>query len=72
MENQQQSPNNFLKILSGAGRYILGLIIVLSPLITSLLEGFKPDFLIMGLLTPPNKSCFDSADFYRVLFYVYR
>lgn len=41
------------KILLGAGRYILGLIVMISPLAILMAGGKDPQIFVFGLLTPP-------------------
>jgi len=53
MEKEKLKEGKTLSIISGIGRYILGLIILLSPLGVVLLKGVSPQFVILGLFTPP-------------------
>lgn len=52
-EKPEEAKNKTLSIISGIGRYILGLIILLSPLGVVLIKGVSLQFVILGLFTPP-------------------
>jgi len=49
----KEERNKLLSILSGVGRYILGLVIMLSPAAIILLNGNEPKIILLGMLTPP-------------------
>jgi hypothetical protein len=53
MENNSQSKNKILNIIFGIGRYFLGIIILLSPMIVTLIKGVSLSFVLLGILTPP-------------------
>lgn len=49
----KEEGNKLLGILTGIGRYIFGLIILLSPVGITLLKGVSLQFVILGMFTPP-------------------
>ena len=49
----KEERNKLLSILTGIGRYILGLVILLSPAVIIILNGNDPRVIILGMLTPP-------------------
>ncbi len=55
MGENNQVPNKplFLKIISGVGRYIFGLIMLLAPVAITLIKGISPTYILLGMLTPP-------------------
>jgi len=49
----KEKENKLLSILTGIGRYILGLVILLSPLGIVLIKGVNPQFILLGMFMPP-------------------
>lgn len=52
MEPPNQS-SKFLGVLTGVGRYILGLLILVSPIGISILKGKSINFIFLAAVTPP-------------------
>ncbi len=46
-------PSKFLGVLTGVGRYILGLLILISPIGVIILKGKPLNYLFLAVLTPP-------------------
>lgn len=52
METANQ-PSRLLGILTGAGRYVVGLLMLICPVAILLLRGKQLDYIILAALTPP-------------------